>query len=578
MYGRAKAHAARRFEILAEASSLLVGSPDVETNLIGVAHLAAPFFAGWCFISLVEPDGSLRQLEAAHADPSAADLASDLRRHSLFGPTVDRDRGALLAGPRLIEPLTAEWYDLAADGPQHSALLRQLRGSSALVLPMRIHNRLVGVLTLVSAFGARRPYRRAAQALGEDLARRCALALENARLYREVVAERDKAEQANRAKDQFVAILSHELRNPLTPIVGWTRTLKCRTPISQDPFLAEGVKAIEKNALTLRRLIDDCLDLARISEGKIQTERKFVDLNQIVLSSAETVREMAVEREITLKVELTPGPVPVLGDATRLEQVIMNLLINAVKFNRRGGRISIRTVWMGEETEVELTDTGIGIDPALLERIFEPFRQRTSSWLGSQSGLGLGLAIARRIVEMHDGRIWAESAGLGRGSTFRVRLPLAAVEEQDSAVGTVEQPPPGPGRSIRILLIEDVDDILFLMKTELERMGHTVVTAIDGRRGLEAAKAYHPDLVISDIRMPVMDGYELIRAIRNMPDLDATPAIALTGFGAKKDIERALAAGFDGCLSKPAEPEEIAALLQQLTEKRRAVLAGTQSG
>jgi PAS domain S-box-containing protein len=575
LFGRAKAHAARRFEILAEASSLLVGSTDVETSLISVARLAAPFFAGWCFISLVEPDGSLRQLEATHADPSDADLASDLRRHCLFGSMADSDRGALLAGPQLIEPLTAEWYELAADGPEHAALLSQLRGASDLVLPMRIHNRLVGILTLISVLGARRPYRPAARALGEDLARRCALALENARLYREVVAERDKAEQASRAKDQFVAILSHELRNPLTPIVGWARTLKSRTPISQDPLLAEGVKAIEKNALTLRRLIDDCLDLARISEGKIQTERKSVDLNQIVLTSVEAVRQIAAERELSLNVELTPEPMPVLGDAMRLEQVIINLLINAVKYNKRGGQISIRAVGMVEETEVELTDTGIGIDPAFLERIFEPFRQETNSWLRSQSGLGLGLAIARRIVEMHDGRIWAESAGLGHGSTFRVRLPLAAVEDQGCGVGAVEQPAAGLGNSIRILLIEDVDDILFLMKTELERMGHTVMTATDGRRGLEAAKAHHPDLIISDIRMPVVDGYELIRTIRDIPDLSATPAIALTGFGAKKDIESALAAGFNGCLSKPAEPEEIAALLKQVTERKRTVHAGT---
>jgi CheY-like chemotaxis protein len=285
---------------------------------------------------------------------------------------------------------------------------------------------------------------------------------------------------------------------------------------------------------------------------------------------------MAAERELSLQVELTPEPVPVLGDATRLEQVIMNLLINAVKYTKGGGSISIRTVRMGVETEVEITDTGIGIDTAYLEQIFEPFRQRTSSWLRSQSGLGLGLAIARRILEMHEGRIWAESAGLGRGSTFRVRLPLAAVEDQATAAGTVEQPPAVPGDSIRILLIEDLDDILFLMKTELEKMGHTVVTATDGHRGLEAARAHHPDLIISDIRMPVVDGYQLIRAIRDMPDLSATPAIALTGFGAKQDIERALAAGFNGCLSKPAEPEEVAALLKQLTERRRAIHAGTQ--
>ena len=576
LLGRAKAQAARRFEILAEASSLLVGSPDVETSLISVARLTAPFFAGWCFISLVEPDGSLRQLEAAEGDASAADLARELRRHCLFGGTVERDRDVLLAGPQLMEPLTGEWYDLAADGPQHATLLRQLRGNSALVLPMRIHNRLMGVLTLVSVFGSR-PFRPADRALGEDLARRCALALDYARLYREVVAERDKAEEASRAKDQFVAILGHELRNPLTPIVGWTRILKRRAVISQDPVLAEGVRAMEKNALTLRRLIDDCLDLVRISEGKIQTERKSVDLNQIVLTSVEAVREMAAERELSLKVELTREPLPVLGDTTRLEQVIMNLLINAVKYTNSGG-ISIRSVWMGEEIEVEITDTGIGIDPASLKQIFEPFRQETGSWLTSQSGLGLGLAIARRIVEMHEGRIWAESAGLGRGSTFRVRLPLAATGDQGSGAGAVEQSPAGRGSSIRILLIEDSDDVLFLMKTELEGMGHNVVAATDGQRGLEAARAHPPDLIISDIRMPVVDGYELIRAIRADPELNEIPAIALTGFGAKTDIERALAAGFNGCLSKPAEPEEIADLIKQLTERRRASHVGARPG
>jgi PAS domain S-box-containing protein len=577
LVGQAKARAARRFEFLAEASSLLVGSLDVEASLSSVARLTACFVAGWCFISVVEPDGSLRQLEAAHADDSAPDLERELRRHCLFGGPAAGRRRPLLDHPEIVQPLTEEWCNRAADGPEHAELLRQLSGGGAMILPLRFHNRLMGVLTLISPFGSQR-YRPSDRIVTEDLARRCALALENARLYREMVAERDKAERASRAKDEFVAILGHELRNPLTPVIGWTRILKNHTLISSDPVLAEGVRAMEKNALTLARLVGDCTDMAKISEGKIQIERAFVNLNQIVTASVDAIREMAAERGIKLTAELPPEPVPVLGDAMRLEQVIMNLLINAVKYTNGGGLISIRTVVLDKDTRVEVRDTGIGIDRAFLEQIFEPFRQGTSSWLTSRSGLGLGLAIARRIVELHGGRVWAESLGLGCGSTFCIRLPLAARAEEEPHADAPAVRSAGKENGIRILLIEDSEDILFLMKAELETMGHSVITAINGQLGMEAAQAHRPDLIVSDVKMPVVDGYQLMRTLRGITELRATPAIALTGFGSKADIERALAAGFDACLSKPAKPEDISLLIRQLTEKKSAVPAGRRPG
>jgi two-component system CheB/CheR fusion protein len=314
--------------------------------------------------------------------------------------------------------------------------------------------------------------------------------------------------------------------------------------------------------------------MAKISEGKIQIERTLVNLNHIVTASVDAIQEMASERGIRLMAELVADPVRLLGDAMRLEQVIMNLLINAVKYTNSRGLISIRTILLEGETKVEVRDTGIGIDPAFLEQIFEPFRQGTTSWLTSRSGLGLGLAIARRIVELHGGRVWAESPGLGCGSTFCIKLPLTAGAEEERHADAPAARSAGKENGIRVLLIEDSEDILFLMKAELEALGHTVITAINGQLGLEAARAHLPDLIVSDVKMPVLDGYQLMRTLRGIAELSATPAIALTGFGSKADIERALAAGFDACLSKPAKLEEVGLLIRKLSEKKIAVPAG----
>ncbi len=248
----------------------------------------------------------------------------------------------------------------------------------------------------------------------------------------------------------------------------------------------------------------------------------------------------------------------------RLEEVILNLVTNAVKYTGKGGQVAITMRDVDHEGEIEVKDTGIGIEPDFLEQIFQPFRQGTVNWYASKSGLGLGLAIAREIVEMHGGRIWAESMGPGCGSSFRLRLPLAPAQVQQQQTKPRQRPASARRQPVRVLFIEDSRDILTLIKTELEQLGYFVLTATDGITGLETAKRELPDVIVSDIKMPGFDGYELIQQLRHTPQLSTTPAIALTGFGMKKDVEKALEAGYNAHLVKPAELDELAALIEKL--------------
>jgi len=404
------------------------------------------------------------------------------------------------------------------------------------------------------------------------LARRCELALDSALLYREVEAERDAAQQANRLKDECLATLYHA-KNPLSELVRWTRILKDAPAITRDPAVTEGLKSMERNVAALTTLVGESVDLARIAQQKIRIERAEVNLNQIVMIAVEASRERAAELGLAMEVELTAEPSRVFGDATHLKRVVTNLLTNAFNHTNRAGRVTVRTVLRGEEIEIEVTDTGTGIAQVFHEQTSEPLHQDTHSWLKAQSELGLELAVARRIVEMHGGKVWVESTELGCGSSYRVRLPRSAT------VGGGREGIKGQHsttrRSLRILLIDDSEDILTIMKIELELLGHTVITARNGSLALDIAVATVPDLVISDLKMPLFDGYQLIRKIRSLPALADIPAIALTGFGSLEEIERALMCGFDACLSKPSEPDQMAALIDRLIENRAAGSPGT---
>ena len=253
------------------------------------------------------------------------------------------------------------------------------------------------------------------------------------------------------------------------------------------------------------------------------------------------------------------------GDKTRLEQVLLNLLTNAIKYTGNEGEVSISLRRVDDEAEIVVKDTGIGIDPEFMERIFEPFGQGTRNWFESDSGLGLGLAIARDIAQMHGGRIWAESPGQGCGSTFRLRLPLAPIPAQVKNAGSQERPPLPEAKPLRVLFVEDSKDILNLFRIELEELGYSVFTATDGESGLEIAKRELPDVIVSDIKMPRFDGYELIKQLRRIPELATTHAIALSGFGMNKDVEKALHAGYNAHLCKPVELNELIGMIQKLT-------------
>lgn len=566
---RAKAEEAeRRFAFLAEASTVLTESLDYEAMLKSVARVAVPFLADWCLAHVIKDNGQAACVAAAHVDPAKLELARELGRR--YPPDPNLPFGipkVLRTGKAEIYPSDPEPLLRAASyDSEQLQILKQLGLVSAMIVPLGARGRTLGAITLVSAQPAR-CYTRSDLALAEDLARRVALAVDNAALHQEVLAERDKAERANRAKDEFLAILSHELRNPLVPIIGWARVLKSHSLIAQDDTLLEGIRALERNALNMVRLVDDCLDLVRISQQKIEMKLELVDLNEIARASIETMREQIQVKGINLVVDLSPAKLSVSGDRTRLEQVVINLLINSMKYTSNGGSIVIGSSKVGNDVELWVRDTGIGIAPEYLEQIFEPFRQGTGAWLVSQSGLGIGLAISRQIAQMHGGRIWAESEGLGRGSTFRLRLPLA--QESHEEVDRTRPELSNLGRPLRILLMEDSEDILYIMKLELERMGYSVLTASDGREGIELAMREKPDLIISDIKMPGLDGYELIKRVRAIPALATVPAIALTGFGMKTDVEKALACGYNAHLSKPVDPDKLSALIKRLASKQK---------
>ena len=400
-----------------------------------------------------------------------------------------------------------------------------------------------------------------------------ALALDNARLYRQAEAARADAEVANRAKDEFLATLSHELRTPLTAILGWTRIL--RREEVDEATSARGLEVIERNVQAQARLIEDVLDVSRIITGKMQLAVRRVDVGAIVEAAIESVRPAAATRNITIDSE-TSGPAVIMGDPERLQQVLWNLLSNAIKFTPGHGRIDVRTAMADEQVEVAITDSGKGIEPEFLPYVFDRFRQADSSSTRSHGGLGIGLALVRHLVELHGGSVEARSSGVGTGSTFAVRLPVAGPSELPagdaapvpavtvSRVSTTGLPSLD---GLRVLVVDDEADARDLLGVILRRRGaevEAVGSVAEAREALARARA---DVMVSDISMPEEDGYALIRELRAAEADEggaATPAIALTAYARDRDRERALTAGFQVHLAKPVEPDDLILAVAEL--------------
>jgi PAS domain S-box-containing protein len=405
---------------------------------------------------------------------------------------------------------------------------------------------------------------------------------DRARLLAAEQNAREVAEAASRSKDEFVATVSHELRNPLNAIIGWTRMLRSR--VLEPKRFDRALDALERNAQVQAKLVEDLLDISRIIAGKLQLRVRPISLSQVLKAACDTVRPTAEGKGVQLIVSLDSEADEVSADPDRLQQVVWNLLSNAIKFTPAGGKVELRSTPVGSGVEVQVSDTGAGIAPDLLPHVFDRFRQADSSSTRLHGGLGLGLSIVRHIVELHGGVIEAKSPGEGRGATFSVRLPLFApqlesAESQLPPEGAIQGVPLRRLPSLQglnVLFVDDQCDARELVTELLEIYGARVVAVDSAESALKEIESAVPDVLVSDIGMPREDGYELIRKLRARENHSGThlPAIAVTGFASAEDARRALAEGFERHLAKPIDPAELISVVAALAIRPRRASSG----
>jgi len=390
-------------------------------------------------------------------------------------------------------------------------------------------------------------------------------------------AAQAEGEQASRMKDEFLATLSHELRTPLNAILGWSQLIRQRP----DPqMIEEGLSIIERNTRVQVQLIEDLLDMSRIISGKLRLEFEMIDVATFIDAAIETVEPTAKAKGVELRKVVGRGSNHVAGDANRLQQVIWNLLSNAIKFTPAGGHVEVRAERRKSEVAISVSDSGLGIKPDFLPHVFERFRQADGSTTRPQGGLGLGLAIVKNLVELHGGTVEAHSAGEHQGSTFTILLPAAARIDHQSDHRL--RPPdaiskaPDLGREslsgLKVLVVDDEPDARDLLRRLLERRQATVITAGSAIDGLQLLEQEKPDVLVSDIGMPLVDGYEFIAQIRSLgADRGGhLPAIALTAFARAEDRARALRSGYTVHMAKPVEPANLIAIVASVAGRAGA--------
>jgi signal transduction histidine kinase/DNA-binding response OmpR family regulator len=409
-------------------------------------------------------------------------------------------------------------------------------------------------------------------ALLDEVAARAAIAFATASLYGALqveIAERRQAEarleEASRRKDEFLAMLAHELRNPLAPIRNAVELVRLAAPT--DTKVRWAADVTDRQVRQLTRLVDELLDVARISQGKVVLQAQCLDLVTLVSQCVDSQRDALAARRQSLELSLPNMPLNLNGDATRLAQVVDNLLSNAVKYTPEGGTISVSVARAGEDggefALLEVRDNGIGIDAELLPHVFELFEQGKRALDRTQGGLGVGLTLVQRLVQLHGGDVVAISAGTGQGSRFRVHLPCLGEVEDPMVVEDSSSRLPVAAVSRRILVVDDNVDVVETTAMLLSLSGHEVQSAKDGLQALHAASEFRPEVVLLDIGLPLMDGYEVARRLRQMPQTAGALLIALTGYGQQGDRQRGKDAGFDGHMLKPVDPHALAKMIER---------------
>ncbi|RCW76296.1 hybrid sensor histidine kinase/response regulator [Pseudorhodoferax soli] len=525
-----------------EIGALLQRVTDAATQLTG-ARFGAFFYNG------TDDQGEAYLLYALSGAPREAfEKLGHPRPTALFGPTF-RGGPPIRSDDILTDPRYGQWQ------PHHGMPAGHLpvRSYLAVAVTSRTGQVFGGLF-----FGHPDPGRFDARAerLAVGVAGQAGIAIDNARLYADV-------QRASALKDEFLATLSHELRTPLSAILGWVHILRRRHPDAAGD-LAKGIAVIERNARAQSQLVDDLLDMSRIVSGKLQLDLQPVAPLGCIEAAIETVRPAAEAAGVRIETRLDPGLGMVSADAVRLQQVVWNLVANAVKFTPRGGVVTVQLAAEGEALRIVVQDTGIGIAPGFLPHIFDRFRQADGSITRRFGGLGLGLAIVRQLVELHGGSVQASSAGEGQGSCFAVRLPLQAAGLVSALPAFAPLPPASTELAgLCVLVVDDEADARELLQRMLADAGAQVLVVDSAEAVLQAIARERPQVLVSDIGMPLVDGYELLRRVRALGPAQGgdLPAIALTAFARAEDRVRALKAGFRAHVAKPVEPAELVATI-----------------
>ncbi|MEC5397730.1 response regulator [Uliginosibacterium sp. H1] len=560
---RTAEEATRRANFLSRASRDLGTSLDPLATMQKLLELVAPGMADLAILHLDMDDQPASMLirhagsDAAPAQTSMvqpfeklpAQVVAILRQHLSDDTTIQVE----------LDPLAGA----ATDDELWRNDLRNL-----LLVPIRAGDRALGLLALANA----RPspaYAPQDLATIDELASRAAIAFDNARLYRnlqqEIIRSREAEEglqDASRRKDEFLAMLSHELRNPLAPIRNAVEIIRRLAP--PEPALTWARDVVDRQVTHLARLVEELLDVSRISQGKIALKTDAVELGNVVAHGVETVRPLIEARKHTLVVSVPEEPVWLRGDFARLAQVVSNLLNNAAKYTPDGGRIELLAGNEDDAVMLRVRDNGIGIDAALLPRIFDLFAQGERSLDRSQGGLGIGLTLVQRLVEMHGGSVQACSDGIGRGAEFIVALPAYVVSAgEGSALVELPRQARQEGRGARVVVVDDNNDAAESVAAFLRLEGHEVKIAGDGKQALACVEAFSPHVVVLDIGLPGMNGYEVAKALRGNPHTSELLLIALTGYGQKEDQAMARDAGFDHHFMKPSDPHALQTVIME---------------
>jgi len=554
-----------RQQFLTRASECLArAAQNLEPALQDVAWAATETIADWAVVDLFDDAGaSSRRISVAHAAPERRALADQLRRYSMPLPLSP---GHVLHGldavPILTSPFTDEALARSTSTPEHLAAARAIGFRSLITVPLTHGEHRYGALVLATA-ESRRMFDHSDLPAMTELGRVLATALDNARLSRErddlLAREHDarqRAEAANATKDEFLAMLGHELRNPLAPILTAVELLKSRDVAPREADI------IERQTQHMVRLVDDLLDVSRIVHGKVELRRTLVDLGAVAQRACEIARPTIAQRGHTLAVDLAPDSLVVNGDEARLVQVVSNLLINAARYTPAGGHIIVSARAESSDAVVSVRDNGVGLEPEMLTRVFEMFVQGPRRVDRAEGGLGLGLTLVRRLVEMHDGRVEAASDGLGKGSTFTIRVPrVDAVAAARSPASPSKPPPLAEGRDI--LVVDDNVDAAEMLGELLSLHGHAVHVVHDGSEALDRIVATPPEIPVIGPGLTGLAGCAPAEPVPAPSRSPPSPIARLTGYGSQSDRERTREAGFSAHLTKPVDAAKLLELLRR---------------